>query len=218
MFVPTIHLSNFTSDSIADRRFSNPAISSAASRTNRIWRTSRFEGGVGLREHDGHRGYLADSVAAPLPPVPFWAAAPERGPTSRMPPTTMNEASRIERFYDTRRPPAGDAVPREAGRAVVGAGPHGSVPRTRGDAPPVGTAASWARRAHALTRWGAARNHCGLARNGRAPDSHFGGIELYVVRPSWTLRRRCVETHPSEWPRDAARVSSRVSVAAASAV
>ena len=41
---------------------------------------------------------------------------------------------------------------------------------------------------------------------------------LYVVRPSWTLRRRCVETHPSEWPRDAARVSSRVSVAAASAV
>ena len=41
---------------------------------------------------------------------------------------------------------------------------------------------------------------------------------VYVVRPSWTLRRRCVETHPSEWPRDAARVSSRVSVAAASAV
>ena len=43
-------------------------------------------------------------------------------------------------------------------------------------------------------------------------------MRVYVVRPSWTLRRRCVETHPSEWPRDAARVSSRVSVAAASAV
>ena len=51
-----------------------------------------------------------------------------------------------------------------------------------------------------------------------AVSRRFVALSLYVVRPSWTLRRRCVETHPSEWPRDAARVSSRVSVAAASAV
>ena len=67
-------------------------------------------------------------------------------------------------------------------------------------------------------------NTRGLALRARAGRAGGGNcqpnstLRLYVVRPSWTLRRRCVETHPSEWPRDAARVSSRVSVAAASAV
>ena len=56
IFVPTIHLSNFTSDSMPDRRFSNPAISSAASRAIPSGAPAAFQGGVGLREHDGHSG------------------------------------------------------------------------------------------------------------------------------------------------------------------
>ena len=74
---------------------------------------------------------------APSPPDPEVPAKAQRRRFSveyrltRMPPMTMNEARRIERSYDTRRPPAGDVVPREAGRAVVGAGPHGS-PHARG--------------------------------------------------------------------------------------